>query len=325
MKTNGATSCRAGAGHGALAPASYASYATYLTNYVKSLRTYHSIDLFGISVQNEPQVCQQYESALWTGANIHDFVKNNLGPTLAASGLGTRIMLPESGGFSSDATYAGACMADPACAKYVDINAFHGYDDSFAISNAYPATRFWQTENGAGVGYGPNAPGCSNGQWCPGIADAMMWANIIDYGLGTANLNAWHYWQLVGLYNDNEGLLNRPAGNVTAIRAYVIGNWSKYVRPGWVRVDATHNPAAGVTVTAFKDPASGKFAIVAVNRGSSPVDLTFDLAGFPAVTSLIPTVTSANDRLADKPAVTVSANAFCESLPATSVVTFHSP
>jgi hypothetical protein len=68
---------------------------------------------------------------------------------------------------------------------------------------------------------------------------------------------------------------------------------------------------------------SGKFAIVAVNRNSSPANVDFSISGFPSVTSVTPTLTSASANLVDQADVNVSNDAFAYSLPATSVVTFH--
>jgi hypothetical protein len=39
-------------------------------------------------------------------------------------------------------------------------------------------------------------------------------------------------------------------------RAFVLGNYSKFVRPGWVRVGVS-GTVNGLSVTAFKDPATG--------------------------------------------------------------------
>ena len=71
---------------------------------------------------------------------------------------------------------------------------------------------------------------------------------------------------------DNSALTDSN-GN-PAKRAYVTGQWSKFVRPGWYRIDVTD--ASGMSITAFKNPTTGQFAVVVVNSGSSNTD-TFTL------------------------------------------------
>jgi glucuronoarabinoxylan endo-1,4-beta-xylanase len=90
-----------------------------------------------------------------------------------------------------------------------------------------------------------------------------------------------------------------------------------------VRIDAAANPQSGVYISAFKDPVSAAFAIVAVNQNSTGVGMDFSLSGFPSVTSVTPTLTSATVDLADQTNTNVTGGAFSYSLPGMSVVTFH--
>lgn len=326
-KTNGNIACTAGSGSGGLIVADEAAYATYLSNFIASLKTYYSLPLYSISVQNEPSQCVNYDSSLMSASQFDSFIKTNLGPTMQAAGQwpGTLIMMPESPGWYNYGTYANICMNDAACANYIGINAFHGYDNSFSITNpdVSGARQFWETEVSNGSGFGPVASGCTAGTWCPGIADAMMWAGIIDYNVGVVGENSWNYWNYVYPASDNEGLVNPGQRTPIATRAYVIANWAKFVRPGWVRIDATHAPQTQVSVTAFKNPAGTAFAVVAVNQNSEPVNVEFSLVGFPSVTSVTPTVTSASSNLEDQANVNISNDAFSYSLPGTSVTTFH--
>jgi glucuronoarabinoxylan endo-1,4-beta-xylanase len=317
MKTNGNIACTAGSGNGALSTGSYAAFATYLSNYIKSLSTYYGVTVYALSPSNEPDMCQSYDSTLWTSQNLHDFILNNLGPTFAANGQGSvRIVMPETSGYDLFTNYASTCMNDSACAAFVGVNAFHGYDNSFSISNPYNKG-FWETEVSAGPGYGPtNCGGC----WDPSIADAMMWANIIDYNIAVANENAWLFWSInINDGTDNEGLLG-PGGSPVSIRAYVIGNYSKFVRPGWVRIAATHSPVSGVLISAYKDASTGNFAIVAINQNSSSVSQQFNFSGLTAAT-VTPWTTSASLNLAQQPNVTAGSS-FTYTLPAQSVTTF---
>lgn len=303
----------------------YAAFAAYMTNFVASLRTYESIPLYAISVQNEPDLdCSMSPS------DIATFVKTNLYPTMASAGQSsTRIMLPESSLYSSFTSYAGTCMEDSSCYPDVGVVAFHGYDNSFSISDPYTTGQlFWQTEMSAGPGYGPNAPGCSGGEWCPGIGDAMFWANIVDNAM-VSGLQAWHYFWYVdpdyaGATDTNEALINPDQSPAISIRAYAIAQWAKFVRPGWLRIGATHAPQSGVTVTAFKDPAEGgNFVIVAVNTNNTDTAMTFSLSGFPTSTSSVtPWITSSTLSLGQQTNAAVSGGSFTYTLPASSVTSF---
>jgi glucuronoarabinoxylan endo-1,4-beta-xylanase len=316
-KTNSNYSCSAGAGNGSLATSDYASYATYLSNYIASLSV-QGVPLWALSVQNEPNQCNIYASALWSDANFDSFIKNNLVPTLAANGQsGVVIAMPESAHYSDLTSAADTCLADSSCANSVSAVTFHDYDEPSSLTNPYSSKRYWQTEMWDGAGAPNNNSGCSS--WCPGIGDAMFWANTIDNAIVNGNANAWLYWWLVTNGPDNNGLLLSTNGQV-AIRAYVLAQYSKFVRPGWVRIDATHVPQSGITISAYKNASTGAFAVVATNQNSSNTTQAFSLSGFTA-TSVTPYVTSSSLSLAQQSTVTAGSS-FSYGLPAQSVTTF---
>ena len=103
-----------------------------------------------------------------------------------------------------------------------------------------------------------------------------------------------------------------------------MGNFSKFVRPGYVRIGTTASPVGGVSISAYKDPSTGKFAIVAINHNGSNVVLNFKLNGFTA-SSVTPWVTSSSLNLAQQTSITVGGSAFTATLPASSVTTFVGP
>jgi glucuronoarabinoxylan endo-1,4-beta-xylanase len=326
MKTNGSVDCTAGSGNGALSPGSYSAYADYLANYVKSFRSLYGINLYAISVQNEPDDCQYYGSALWTAAQLDTFIKVNLGPTLASAGLsGTLIMMPESGNYSRLASLAGTTMDDPAAAADVGITAWHDYDDAPSATNPYASQNklYWETEVSAGIhpggyGFGPSLCG---GRWDPSMADALMWAQIVDNRMAVANANAWHWFLTIGRNNENEGLVQVDSPTVVSKRAYMLGNYSKFVRPGFHRIDATHTPQSGVLVSAYKNASTGALVIAVINQNTSNVSQSFTLGGatMPTVT---PWITSASLNLAEQSDVHVDGGAFTYTLPASSITSF---
>lgn len=325
MKSNGDTICNNGSGDGILNAGSYGAYATWLSNYIKSLAS-QGTTLYALSVQNEPTFCPTtYDGAIWSDTNLDTFIKTNLGPTMASQGQsGVRIIMPESSDYSNLNSVADTCMADSGCYNFLGINAWHDYDATYnppnAASNPYSSLGkgYWETEASAGPGFGPSLCG---GCWDPSMADGLLWASIIDDRMAVRNANSWQFWWIIGLNNDNEGLTNPAVGATDSKRMYVLGQYSKFVRPGWVRIDATHAPTSGVTVSAYKEPTGNNFAIVATNQNSSPSTVTFNMSGF-STTSVSPWVTSASLSLTQQPNIAVSGTSFTTTLAANSVTSF---
>jgi glucuronoarabinoxylan endo-1,4-beta-xylanase len=108
-----------------------------------------------------------------------------------------------------------------------------------------------------------------------------MWAGIVHTNL-VNGVTAWHYFWYVDPTgtNENSELINPAMSTPISIRTYAIAQGAKFVRPGWVRIDATANPVSGVDVTDFKNPSTGAFAIVAVNQNASSSAINFPLTGF---------------------------------------------
>jgi hypothetical protein len=98
-----------------------------------------------------------------------------------------------------------------------------------------------------------------------------------------------------------------------------MGNYSRFVRPGYYRIGVTNN--AFTSISAYKDTNSGRFAIGAINPAFTTVTQVFNLASFTA-TSVTPWITSSNLSLASQSAIGVVNSSFSYALPAMSVVTF---
>jgi glucuronoarabinoxylan endo-1,4-beta-xylanase len=324
---------------------SEAAYAQYIVSYIQMLQgSPNNIPIDTVSIQNEPDVGLTASnsnttvgSCIMTAQAFHDVV-GYLGPDLAAAGLTTKILLPENSEWF-DQDYASTCLTDSNCAQYVSAIAGHGYEwsggnttiDGFGVGAcchqavAPPSDvvssgkHLWLTEVDGSGSYTNGVPNYDGT-----ISDAMVWAhNIHDY-LTVANVSAWFYWQLTAYSSSGDNFGLTDANFNPAKRYFALGNWSKFVRPGWNRIESTTNPQPGVYVSAFREASSGQFAIIAINQNPTPVNVSFSLSGFPAVASVTPTVTSASSDLVDQAVESVSNGAFSYALPATSVVTFHS-
>ncbi len=316
MKSNGTTVCNPGSG--ILNDASYSAYATYLSNYIASVQA-KGFTLLGISIQNEPDYCPTYDGALMSAAQFDRFLSSNLGPTIAsAEQTAVKVIMPETSEWARLSSYANTTFGDSKASDYVGIVASHDYDHFNCSGNPsgceYATAQslgkhLWETE-------------ASSFGTCDGsIGDALTWARDINDWMTVANANAWHYWWLIneGGSGDNEGLICKNGTVRKAI--YAMGNYSKFVRPGYYRIDATPTPQSGVSVSAYSNASTGTFVIVVINQNGTEVLQPFSLNELNAST-VTPWVTSANLNLVAQSDVAVTGAAFSYPLPAESVTTF---
>jgi len=292
---------------GLLLRSHYADWAKDIAAYVAMMGE-KGVPIYAVSVQNEPNVSINYGSCVYTAGEIHDFVPN-LAASLRAAGAGsTKIMIAEESSWSDD--LASAAMGDPAVAAHVGILAAHGYAGKIRPLTL-KAPRVWQTEDSS-----------QSNTYDGSIADGIAWALKIHGYLKDAEVNAWLWWFLTDMPSQGEGTDNAALtdikGNIPK-RAYVSGQWSKFVRPGWSRIDVRYD--GSLAITAFKDPAGQSFAIVAVNPLHWPVRQRFSLDS-AAATQVTPWITSEQSSLAAQAPVQVSSGEFSYEVPARSVTTF---
>lgn len=322
-KTNGLTYCTNNSG---LITADYGLYGTWLANYVESLQA-AGITLYALSVQNEPDICQSYDSAVWTAAEIDTFVAQNLGPTFSSNNLTTLILVPEGSGYDQ-MSLGSTCASDSTCNQYVGGINWHDYDANLAGTNTiaadpYPSDwragkKYWETEASCGDGFGPNF--CQSG-FNTDITDALDWAAVIDQRIAVDGANAWLYWWLIDNNStDDQGLMS--SNGTVAQRAYMLGQYSRFVRPGYFRIDATHLPEPNVSVSAYRNTATNTLVIIATNYSGSAVALTFTIANAPAFASVTPWTTSATLNLAQQSSVPVSSDSFTYTVLPESITTF---
>ena len=270
------------------------------------------------SVQNEPNMKTTYDSCEWTTSELSAFVTNSLQPALAASGLTAKIMLPEPAYYSSfDANWGNPLLNDPGTRAAVSIVATHGYGrtDDFSKpcnSCAQHDKPIWQTEDS-------NLDGKYNGS----IDDGMTWASEVSKAMNGGRFSAWFYWWVMTLQNDNQGLLNvDPATDSVQVpkRLYVVGQFSRFIRPGSVVLASTSNDST-LQATAVR-PTTGAVAIVLANTGRNSHTVTVNLSGLTSPpASVTPYRTSATENQAQLAPVAVSSGAFTITVPSKTVVT----
>jgi O-glycosyl hydrolase len=313
----------------------YEDYADLLADYVKNFEQQMGAPLAILSVQNEPNWKVQYESAYWNGEDIRDFIKvigerfPMKGITVGPGGLG--IMAPEYENFNVPFNAMIKPMLDDPISEriltHIGLHQYNGGFDSSPRAGAmeFPGIiasgkRFWQTEVS---GSGPHLPPGK------GIDNALYYARMIHFDMTLAQTNAFLYWWL---WTNNVNDENFPGSLimvdydeiVTALRLYAMGQYSRFIRPGWVRIDADTYPVRGrgVYSSAYRNPQTNEIAIVIINDTITSLSVSLNLSG-AEFSELEAWRTSANERLEPAGRQRVSRNTASVNLSPRSITTFY--
>jgi glucuronoarabinoxylan endo-1,4-beta-xylanase len=301
---------------GSLLTSHYQDWADKLAAYAKDLQA-QGIDLKWISAQNEPNWTATYESCRYTADQLAAFIGDYLGPTLEKAGLKTRIIGPEVINFGALKPYGDALLNSANALKYLDVIATHQYGDMPKAPNfpyklvADKGKVLWETEHGM-----DNYAGDTT------MKGGIPLAKEMHTDIVQGPVSAYHVWWII----PGDGV-NGQASNGLILkgkvcqRGYVMGNYSRFVRPGSYRVSANDNPAAGIYATAYRNDSSGTLAIVAFNETNSAVTQKFVLDGV-SVPSITPWETSDAVKLTARDPIAVSAGGFSASIPGMSVITY---
>ena len=282
-----------------------------LVTWVQNAKT-QGVPIYAVSAENEPDSCGINSTTSYSAAQLAAWI-DVLGPAMAA--INVKIMGPETMNACGFTGYFNAIKNDAAAWNAVSIFASHEYGCGTLPSQpsiAAAGKEYWETEVDTGAGRGD-----STGD---GIASALPMATTIHNDLTKANLNAWHIWWLYNA-SGNGGCLYDTSTKVWTKRLWVLGNYARFVRPGYMRVSTSGTVPSGVLVSAYQNPADGTVVVVAINSNTAATPLSLYVSGVVPC-SITPWVTSATDSLAAKPAITVSNARFSATLDAQSVTSF---
>jgi glucuronoarabinoxylan endo-1,4-beta-xylanase len=312
-----------------LDPAHYQDYASYLGDFV-DLMTKNGVPIMGVSPANEPDYVASWDGAQWTADELTAFVGQNLGPTFAQRFPSLKIITPDTASWPNVDKYVTSLLADSAAKNYLSVVATHPYQNGstpIVLDYKKPAENgkaFWQSEWSQENPKGDTPD--------PSMTSAIDMVKHLHDHMATANMNAWSWWAIyisadalasadTPKVRENPALIQPDASYGASYmfkRGYALGNWSKFVRPGFQRIGATEKPTGGVLIEAYRDDTH--LAVIAINTTSKTVTQKFILDGATFGT-LTPWVTSPDDDLAAKSPIT-AADRFTYDLPASSVVTF---
>jgi O-glycosyl hydrolase len=293
------------------------AYANFLVQYARDYAQ-AGVPLSYIGFENEANLAPGYDGMVMTPAQTANFA-DVLGPTLARSGLPTKLECCATEGWDYAAQYAAAIEADPVASAYVRLFTSHGYTEAPASPLPGWDKPVWETEWSTFQSWDP--------AWDDGTsASGLSWAQDIYTGLTQANLSAFLYWwgSSTPTFNgDNESLVQLRGSTVTAsARLWAFANYSRFVRPGAVRIGAT-TADGNLELAAFRN-LNGSTAIVVLNTGTSPDTVSFALRhlGIRNGTLATPYLTDASSDTAPQPPVPVAGGTLTATVPARSLVTF---
>jgi glucuronoarabinoxylan endo-1,4-beta-xylanase len=290
---------------GRLNDTSYESYAEHLRSFVDYMSA-NGVPLFAISVQNEPDVTVGYESCDWNASQMLRFVKEN------APVIGTKIIAPESASFNH--TISDAILNDPVASANISIIGGHIYGGT--IEN-YPLAvskgkEVWMTEYLINSGNPP-----ANLSIDTGWTGSMRTAKSINDCMN-ANMSAYIWWYIVRYYGPIADGTYATKGEITK-KGYVMSQFARFIRPGFVRVNSTSNPQGLINTSAYKN--GSKVVIVAINQNSNSIDQQF-IVSDDTVNSITPYTTSENKNCSRGTNIILSGGSFTATLEPMSITTF---
>ena len=279
---------------GKLLPRYRSAWARY---YAKFIRAYEAegVPIWGITVQNEPMAVQTWESMIYTAEEERDFVRDHLGPTLAADGLGDVKVIVWDHNRDLIGHRANTILGDPEAARYVWGVGFHWYEtwaggeemhqNVAAVKQAYPEFEVLLTEacvegfDPARYQHWPNAERYGKNVIRDLNAGAAGWLdwNILLDDRGGPNHVGNHCFAPIHADSESGALIYTPS-------YHYLGHFAKFIRPGARRVSAISSRSS-LDVTSFVH-ADGRLATVVLNLEDAPVTYRFCVGDEEAVTTI---------------------------------------
>ena len=243
-------------------------YARYIQEYAQE-----KIPIWGLTVQNEPDSVQPWDSCLYSAEDERDFVRDYLGPALEKAGLGdVKLMIWD---HNRDLMYerAKVVLDDPEAARFVWGTAFHWYvtdtfDNVQRVRDAWPDKHLIFSE-------GCQEGGPHFGEWALGeryarsmIQDLSHWTEgWVDWNLLLDETGGPNH---VGNFCSAPILADTVTDEVHYQSSYhVIGHFSKFIRPGATRI-LSATTSDHLEQVAFRNP-DGTLAVVVLNRSETPI------------------------------------------------------
>ena len=306
----------------------YGAYATHLNDFGNYMKQ-NGVNLYSISVQNEPDYAHDW--TYWSTDEAMNFIAD-YGDKITS----TRLMSPESFQFSPDGAswisggdggkrYYKKIMNNAKAMANCDVFGTHYYGTTRDWMD-YPdlencGKELWMTEV-----YVPNSDANSSDKF----PEALAVAENIHNGMCVSNLSAYVWWYIrrqYGPMNENGTVSKRGA---------MMAQYSKWVRPGAVRIGATEFPEGKkyvamdtkngnwnnlqTMVSAYK--LDNQLTVVAINPTTSAKTQSFTIKSGEKISGMEAYHTTGSENFRATSAPSYNGSSFSASLPAQSVTTF---
>lgn len=259
-------------GRSNLRPGAQYDFANYLLDVSAYLIDKYDLPQVVLSPINEPQWRwgrdhRRQEGCHYTpeelAATVRALVEANL-----ERGLNLEIEAPESGEWkNANYDFARALFSDPVINEHIRTYAVHSYWSSPAdrrrfvnwFKQQYPLkalamTEYCQMEHGHDLT----------------IEGGLHLANVMHEDLVVANVETWQWWLSIftGGYKDALIYAHPRTRKIEPTkRLWAMGNFSRFVRPGAIRVAAESE--SDLRISAFIDKDEEKIAVIIINNGGA--------------------------------------------------------
>ncbi len=242
------------------------TYANYFVKYIQGMKA-AGIPIHAITVQNEPLNPKNNPSMLMLAPQQDNFIVKYLAPALQKAGIKTAILLYD---HNPDVpSYSLSILKNPKAYNDVAGTAFHlyaGKTSTFTmVHDAYPNKNLYMTEQ-----WVTGKPGAATMDIAEPVSRVVIgstrnWSrNVLLWNLAADSNDGPH---TNGGCTQCQGAITLDGDKVTFNLAYyTIAQFSKFVRPGSVRIGS--NDLNQLTNVAFLAPDANMVLVVA-NTGSS--------------------------------------------------------
>lgn len=295
---------------GKLLPQYNETWALFFSKYIDAYKA-EGIDIWGFTVENEPLGNDNnWESMIFTAEEMTNFVENYLGPKLEADGHNVKILGYDQNRGDELKEWVDVMFRDEASSKYFDGTAIHWYASTY---DYFPESLQYAHEKAPNK-HLIQSEACSDSEIPKWLDDQWYWSKeATDWGwdwapedqkylhpkyapvnryardiIGCLNnwVDGWIDWNMV---LDKQGgpnwfknwclapvIVDPDKDEVYFTPVYyTMAHFSRYIRPGAVRIGFESSDDA-IMVTAAKNP-DNSIAVIVFNQDTEPKNFTLSL------------------------------------------------
>ncbi len=291
------------------------AYANYLIQHTRYWAG-AGITPTAVGFVNEPSLTTSYSSMLANSSQAASFL-SVFGPAMKSSGLSTTVACCDTLGFDLLPGYVSAVSGNSAANAGTGLFTSHGYSNAPSTPVNTSGRHVWESE------WAVNGSTWTTTWDSTAEAAGITWAQRIHTALTGANVNAFLYWWGVSATSHDSSLIGLNGSTLTpSKRYYALSNYSRYIRPGAVRVAATTGDS-NLKASAYRNT-DGTVIIVVLNTASSAISTSYSLSNTGSTNGTVTSyVTNGGSSMAAQSPVALSAGSFNATVPARSLVTYR--